>query len=80
VLHGWDDPMAPPDAALALAAELTKGGADWQLHAYGDTLHAFTNPAANDPEKGLRHDPVAARRAWRSMRDFFGDLFIENNE
>ena len=51
-LHGWDDPMAPPADVEALGAELNKAGADWQLHAYGGTMHAFTNPAANDPDFG----------------------------
>jgi dienelactone hydrolase len=40
-LHGWDDPMAPPDAVVALAEELTSMGADWQLHGFGNTMHAF---------------------------------------
>jgi dienelactone hydrolase len=29
VLHGWDDPVAPPGDVLALAGELTAAGADW---------------------------------------------------
>ncbi len=52
VLHGHDDPMAPPDSVNALADELTQAGADWQLHVCGNTLHAFTNPQANDPSFG----------------------------
>lgn len=74
VLHGWDDPMARPASVNALAAELTKGGTDWQIHAYGGTVHAFTNPAANNAEMGTVYDPVADARSWRSMRDFLGDV------
>ncbi len=70
VLHGYDDPMAPPDAVLALAKELTDAGADWQIHAYGRTLHAFTNPVANAPEMGLRYDAAADRRSWAAMVEF----------
>ena len=44
MLHGYDDPMAPPEDVLAIAKEFTDAGADWQLHAYGHTVHAFTNP------------------------------------
>ena len=44
MLHGYDDPMAPPEDVLAVAKEFTSAGADWQLHAYGQTVHAFTNP------------------------------------
>ncbi|MDE0103928.1 MAG: dienelactone hydrolase family protein [Bryobacterales bacterium] len=74
VLHGWDDPMARPASVNALAAELTKGGTDWQVHAYGGTMHAFTNPAANNAEMGTVYDPAADARSWRSMRDFLGDV------
>ena len=38
VLHGWDDPMATPDDVNSLAGELSGMGADWQLHAYGNTM------------------------------------------
>ena len=73
VLHGWDDPMAKPPAVEALASELTRAGADWQIHAYGTTMHAFTNPAANNPDFGTVYDEAADRRSWRAMRDFLED-------
>lgn len=75
ILHGWDDPMAPPDQALGIADELTRAGADWQLHAYGGAMHAFTTPGAADPESGIQYDATADRRSWRSATDFLGDLF-----
>jgi dienelactone hydrolase len=74
-LHGWDDPMATPDAVNSLAAELSAMGADWQLHAYGNTMHAFTNPAANDTERGTVYDPTADRRSWQAMSNFLEELF-----
>jgi dienelactone hydrolase len=74
-LHGWDDPMARPDSVLALADELTAMGADWQLHAYGNTMHAFTNPAASDPEMGTVYDAAADWRSWQAMTNFLGELF-----
>lgn len=75
VLHGWDDPMATPDAVNSLSSELSAMGADWQLHAYGNTMHAFTNPAANDPRRGTVYDETADRRSWQAMTDFFEELF-----
>lgn len=74
VLHGHDDPMATPDQAVALARELTAAGADWQIHLYGHTQHAFTNPRANDPQLGTVYHPVADRRAWRSLTDFLDEV------
>ena len=75
VMHGWDDPMAAPDQALALADELTAAGADWQIHAYGNTVHAFTNPAANDVEHGTVYDANADRRSWQSLQLFLAEIF-----
>ncbi len=74
-MHGWDDPMVPPDDVLSLAKELTSMGADWQIHAYGNTLHAFTNPAANDPEFGTVYDADADRRSWQSLQLFLAEIF-----
>jgi dienelactone hydrolase len=70
ILHGYDDPMAPPDHVLAVARELTEAGADWQLHAYGGTMHAFTAVGANMPERGIVYNAAAARRSWVAMKNF----------
>lgn len=74
VAHGWDDPMAPPDHVAALGAELTKAKCDWQLHAYGQTTHAFTNPGAPGNET-LAYNPDAERRSWLNMTDLLDDVF-----
>lgn len=74
-LHGWDDPMARPDSVVALADELSAMDADWQLHAYGNTMHAFSNPAANDPDMGTVYDAAADRRSWQAMKNFLDEIF-----
>ncbi len=74
-LHGWDDPMAPPQSVLDLAKEMSARNADWQLHAYGNTLHSFTNPAANDPEAGTVYSARADRRSWSAIKDFLNEIF-----
>jgi dienelactone hydrolase len=75
VLHGWDDPMATPEQAVALAEELTSRGADWQLHGYGNTMHAFTNPLANAPASGTVYSATADRRSWNAMTSFLSEVF-----
>lgn len=74
VLHGWEDPTAPPNDVLAFARELTAAGADWQLHAYGHAMHAFTFRGAQAPERGLLYDPRAASRAQRAMTQFLDEV------
>ena len=66
--------MVPPESVLALAAELTAGGADWQIHAYGNTLHAFTNPAANDPGFGAVYNADADRRSAQALHNFLAEV------
>ncbi|MDH4047359.1 MAG: dienelactone hydrolase family protein [Gammaproteobacteria bacterium] len=75
VMHGWDDPMAPPEQLVTLGKELSELGADWQIHAYGNTLHAFTNPAADDAANGLKFDLRANDRSWQSMQTFLAEAF-----
>lgn len=72
-LHGWDDPLVTPDSVVALGEEMTKLGVDWQVHAYGNTQHAFTNPAANDTERGTVYDATADRRSWIAMQNFLSE-------
>ena len=73
-LHGHDDPLAPPEAVAALQAELSAAGADWQIHVYGGTMHAFTNPAARDPDFGTVYSELAAARAWDATRSFLAEI------
>lgn len=75
VLHGYDDPLVPLEDVLALPRELSEAGADWQLHSYGHTLHAFTNPKADDPDFGTVYNEIADRRSWQSMQNFLAEIF-----
>ena len=74
VLHGWADPMVPPDTVVGLATEMTQAGADWQIHAYGHALHGFTHdaPALAD---GIGYSESADRRSWQSVLNFMEELF-----
>lgn len=74
VEHGWRDPMAAPDKVLAFAEEMGARDADWQLHAHGRAMHAFTNPHAAAPEKGMAYDADADRRSWESVTAFLAEL------
>jgi len=75
VLHGQDDPMVPPADVAAFAEEMKRIHADWQLHAYPGVVHAFTNPAANDPGFGTVYDAGADQRSWMEMKRFFEEVF-----
>jgi dienelactone hydrolase len=74
--HGWDDPMVPPEAVVALGNELTQAGSDWQIHAYGHVGHGFTNPKASELEiDGVAYNALAAERSWTSFISLLEELF-----
>lgn len=75
ILHGWDDPLALPNDTITLANELTSKNADWEINAYGKTGHAFTNPNAKFPEKGLIYNKGSNDKAWKRMIAFFDNVF-----
>jgi dienelactone hydrolase len=78
--HGWDDPMVPPEKVVALGKELTDAGADWQIHAYGNVAHGFTNPNAHEIGiEGVRYNALAAERSWTSFVNFLEELFGGND-
>jgi dienelactone hydrolase len=59
---------------LAIAKEFTQAGADWQLHAYGHTVHAFTNPHASNAAGGMVYNDKAQRRSWHSLIAFLEEV------
>ena len=73
--HGWDDPLVPPEAVVALAAELTEAGADWQIHAFGHVGHGFTKPGATGTMTCIKFDEVTARRALAACDAFLAECF-----
>jgi dienelactone hydrolase len=75
VLHGWDDPMAKPESVVALGNELTRAGADWQIHAYGHVGHGFTNPHASSLQiDGVFYHELAAERSWTAFINFLEEV------
>lgn len=76
VLHGADDPFVPASEVAAFESEMRSAGADWQLHAYGNAVHAFTEESAgNDNSKGAAYNKNADQRSFEAMKDFFKEIF-----
>lgn len=66
--------MATPPQVVEVADELTAAEADWQIHAYGRTLHAFAVKGLNAPERGVKYSADADRRSWQAMKDFLAEV------
>lgn len=75
ILHGAADKAAPMANVIAYTTALEEAKVDWQLTAYSQAVHAFTNPAAgNDPSKGVAYNENADKRSWQAMIDFFNEI------
>lgn len=75
VLHGADDPYVPAEQVAGFEEEMRKGGVDWQLIAYGNAVHGFTNPAhGNDNSKGAAYNAAADARSWLAMQQFLDEV------
>ncbi len=75
VLHGYDDPSVSHEDVKVFCQEMTDADVDWQVHMYGNTMHAFTNPEAKFPELGRAYNASADRRSWMAMVNFLQEVF-----
>ena len=76
VLHGYNDLVTPQGELIRFEKEMNDSQVDWQAHIYGNTMHAFATPDANDPESGILYSPVSAARAWSSIHNFLNEIFV----
>jgi dienelactone hydrolase len=75
-LHGADDPFVPAQLVTEFQQGMRESGADWQLVAYGDAVHTFTNPkAGSDKSTGSAYNEKADRWSWKNMQAFFDEVF-----
>jgi dienelactone hydrolase len=75
-LHGADDPNVPPAEVAGFEKEMRDAKVDWQLVAYGNAVHSFTDKSAgNDNSKGAAYNEKADRRSWEAMKDLFAEIF-----
>jgi dienelactone hydrolase len=79
ICTGADDPLAPPDQVKAFEDEMRAAKVrDWQVISYGNTLHGFTNPAADGSMmRTALYNAQADRRSWTSMRNLLDEAFGE---
>lgn len=75
LLHGSDDPLNDWEDLHRLSQELSDAKVDWEFDIYGNTVHAFTNPQANDKNSGLVYSPKIAARSFQKMELFFKEVF-----
>lgn len=75
-LHGADDPFVPPSEVANFEKEMKAAQCNWELVAYGNAVHSFTNPAAGtDNSKGTAYHEQTNQRSMAAMKNFFREVF-----
>ncbi len=75
-LHGADDPVVPDAQVLAFQKEMRDAKVDWQLVAYGNAVHTFTNWNMPEDVPGpAAYNKKADQRSWIAMQNFFKEIF-----
>ncbi len=70
---GYDDPQMPSSDLPQFADEMNASEADWQVHFFGHTQHAFCDPNAakiGGIKVGRVYNPLAAKRSWDLIANF----------
>jgi dienelactone hydrolase len=79
VFNGADDPMSKAEQVVAFKEEMDKAGADYMLVDYPGTMHAFTNPDADElgAKFGLplKYSAEADKDSWEKMQVFLKESF-----
>jgi dienelactone hydrolase len=68
---GAADPFCPREQRAAFEDEMTRAGAEWQLHVHGGAMHGFTVPGIDRP--GCAYEERADRRSWAAMLQLFDE-------
>jgi dienelactone hydrolase len=81
ILHGYQDPQAPPDSIQKFAQEMEQAGSpEWIFTFFGHAKHSFSDPHAGkiDPAReqkmGRAYDSFAAQHSFRYALDFFNEM------
>lgn len=77
ICHGSEDPLVKPEAIEAFMAEMRRDKVDWQFLTLGNTVHSFTEPAADGRGQpaSFAYSKKANDRAWAAMRYLFDETF-----
>jgi len=70
VLHGFEDPLVPMSDFTAFTQEMVDRQANWECDIYGNAMHSFTNPTANDHDFGTVYHKQSADRSWQRTLSF----------
>jgi dienelactone hydrolase len=76
--NGADDKFNPAKAIDGFKSEMMAAGVDYRLINYPNSVHAFTNPAADSLGKKfnmpIAYNKEADQKSWKEMKDFLSGV------
>ena len=76
ICHGSEDPLVKKESIDAFMEEMRRDKVDWQFLYQGNTVHSFTEPAADT--RGMpafAYSKKAEARSWAAMTHLFDETF-----
>ncbi len=82
VFNGSDDKIVPKTQTEAFLNEMEKYDVDYEFYNYNDTVHAFSNPEANEIGarfniNNLRYNRYADSDSWAKLSQTLSDLYAK---
>lgn len=74
--HGAEDPLVEKASIDAFMEEMRREKVDWQFIFHGNTVHSFTEPAADSRNMpAFKYNERAQERSWAAMSHLFEETF-----
>ena len=74
VLNGYNDHMVSDADSQSAKQYWTELGLDFQFMDFGNTVHSFMLPSANNPEHGSMYNPQVAQRGYAYLESFLSEF------
>lgn len=76
VCHGAEDPLLKREVIDAVMGEFRRDKVDWQFIYYGNAVHSFTDPEADQRNMpAMAYNKQVEGRSWAAMRQLFEEAF-----
>ncbi|BFM48053.1 dienelactone hydrolase family protein [Marinomonas sp. THO17] len=74
IMNGYQDPLVSDEDAQSAKEYWSSLGIDFQFFDFGNTVHSFMLPSANNPDHGSLYNPVVAQRGFAYLTHFLAEL------
>ncbi|REG81823.1 dienelactone hydrolase family protein [Marinomonas pollencensis] len=74
VFNGHNDPLVSPESCQSAKQYWTELALDFQFIDFGNTVHSFMMPSANNPDHGSMYNPQVAKRSYVYLENFLAEF------